>query len=128
MKLSQIQWCHSTINPVMGCDGCELAPPSGTIRHELVAALSRLVAHVPVSDLAKQVANTLSDRYLSEIYRDREDIVAALLRPYEEVASRTSHQALVDVVRRASKCYALLLGTMRGGHAGYGRSGGGLPP
>jgi protein gp37 len=26
---------------------------------------------------------------------------------------------LVDVVRRAAKCYALLLGTMRGGHAGY---------
>ena len=24
MKNTNIQWCHSTINPVMGCDGCEL--------------------------------------------------------------------------------------------------------
>jgi hypothetical protein len=128
MKLSQIQWCHGTLNPVMGCDGCELAPPSGTIRHEFIAALSRLVPHVPVSDLENQVANILGDRHLSETYRDREAIAAALLKPYEEVATRASHQTLVDVVRRAAKCYALLLGTMRGGHAGYGRSGGGLPP
>ena len=23
-KTTAIQWCHSTVNPVMGCDGCEL--------------------------------------------------------------------------------------------------------
>ena len=26
MKKTNIQWCHSTVNPVMGCDGCELWP------------------------------------------------------------------------------------------------------
>ncbi|MCP5536112.1 MAG: DUF5131 family protein [Akkermansiaceae bacterium] len=26
MESSKIQWCHSTITPVMGCDGCELWP------------------------------------------------------------------------------------------------------
>jgi hypothetical protein len=27
-----IEWCDSTINPVMGCDGCELWDPERGIR------------------------------------------------------------------------------------------------
>ncbi len=29
---TQIQWAHSTTNPVMGCDGCELYPTIAQIR------------------------------------------------------------------------------------------------
>lgn len=31
-KNTAIQWADSTINPVMGCDGCELWPTIGSLR------------------------------------------------------------------------------------------------
>ena len=34
---TKIQWCHSTVNPVMGCGGCELFPPPG----EVLASIDR---------------------------------------------------------------------------------------
>ena len=33
MKNTPIQWCDATINPAMGCDGCELWPPGVKIRN-----------------------------------------------------------------------------------------------
>lgn len=29
---TQIEWCDSTLNPMMGCDGCELWTPDGQVR------------------------------------------------------------------------------------------------
>jgi protein gp37 len=31
MKETDIQWCDSTVNPIMGCAGCELYPAWGTV-------------------------------------------------------------------------------------------------
>ena len=28
---TNIQWCHSTVNPIMGCGGCELFPYPKTV-------------------------------------------------------------------------------------------------
>ena len=41
MKSTKIQWCHSTVNPIMGCSGCELFPSPSTILDELDEQLSR---------------------------------------------------------------------------------------
>ena len=41
MKKTIIQWADSTVNPVMGCNGCELWPTPATLRREIVRALSR---------------------------------------------------------------------------------------
>jgi len=35
MRKTNIQWCHSTVNPVMGCDGCELWPAAGPMLQNL---------------------------------------------------------------------------------------------
>ena len=43
MKQTDIQWAHSTINPVMGCDGCELWPGIGKVANDLAAAIKKLV-------------------------------------------------------------------------------------
>jgi len=40
MISSKIQWCHSTINPIMGCGGCELFPSPG----EVLASIDRALA------------------------------------------------------------------------------------
>jgi len=37
---TQIQWCHSTINPIMGCGGCELFSSPGTILTQIDVALA----------------------------------------------------------------------------------------
>ena len=36
MKITKIQWCDSTVNPVMGCEGCELWPTSRSVKLRLV--------------------------------------------------------------------------------------------
>lgn len=38
---TKIQWCHSTVNPVMGCGGCELFPAPGTILTLLDSELAK---------------------------------------------------------------------------------------
>jgi len=35
MKNTTIQWCHSTVNPIMGCGGCELFPSPSTITDKI---------------------------------------------------------------------------------------------
>ncbi len=32
---TQIQWCHTTVNPIMGCGGCELFPKPDIIMLEI---------------------------------------------------------------------------------------------
>ena len=39
---TKIQWCHSTVNPIMGCAGCELFPPPGTVFELIDTALAGL--------------------------------------------------------------------------------------
>lgn len=50
MKQTEIQWCHSTINPVMGCDGCELWSPPGKIKVVMIATIQSLQQAQPESE------------------------------------------------------------------------------
>jgi len=38
-EYTEIQWADGTVNPVMGCGGCELFPPPGEILPKLDAAI-----------------------------------------------------------------------------------------
>jgi len=116
MKHTKIQWCHSTVNPVMGCDGCELWKPASAIRTVLLKLLLGQTSW-PERTLRQQLADVLGDRTTSDIYRDRERVAA-------EVVHRLGGNAemglmLIDTIRRECKCYAGLLGTFRAGHSGY---------
>jgi len=42
-----IEWCDSTVNPVMGCDGCELWMPSTNVRHCYAGQLHQVRAGRP---------------------------------------------------------------------------------
>lgn len=115
MKRTAIQWCHSTINPVMGCHGCELWKPSAAIVSELADFVSSLSQVVPL--IRSAVALAVGDRTTSELYRDRETVAAALalipgVDPFVQ-------DGAIDIIRRDCKCYAGMLGTMRAGHKGY---------
>lgn len=115
MKHTNIQWCHSTINPVMGCNGCELWPGRAQIAARLEQAL--VVDGVPRDVIKTAVRSALDGQELSGIYAGRE-VLADRLCNTLSLASK-DRQTISDVIRSSAKCYAGLLGTMRGGHKGY---------
>ena len=54
MKNTNIQWADSTVNPVMGCDGCELRPTPATLWREIVRALSRSGIQICTESLERE--------------------------------------------------------------------------
>src|ERR1035438_2009215 len=77
MKNTKIQWCHSTVNPVMGCDGCELWKPAAAIAMIMLAMLL-LLTKKPKSIVKPAVDRAVGDRETSELYRDRKQIAEDL--------------------------------------------------
>ena len=121
MKTTDIQWAHSTINPVMGCDGCELWPGKGKIVNELALAIHKLMGSQPglltQAAIRKIISRLIGQRANSQIYESRNDIAAALAAHFN--LDKPTWIVLVDIIRGHMKCYAGLLGTMRKGHKGY---------
>jgi len=121
MKQTDIQWAHSTINPVMGCDGCELWPGRGKVVSDLAAAIKKEVGTIngapTVAMIRKIVSQMVGKRQNSIIYADRNDTANKLANCFQ--LNKTARIALVDVIRSNLKCYAGLLGTMRADHKGY---------
>ena len=54
MKNTTIQWADSTVNPVMGCNGCELWPTPVILRREIVRALSRSGIQICTESLERE--------------------------------------------------------------------------
>jgi protein gp37 len=117
MKHTNIQWSHSTLNPVMGCDGCELWLPPGAICALLASFIA--IGHPNDPNVRRTVDRVVGERQTSELYRDREAIVDELVLALN---CQLFREELVDIIRKACPCYAGLLGTMRAGHKGYADS------
>jgi protein gp37 len=115
MKMTKIEWCHSTVNAVMGCQGCELWIPAYAIASQLECCIKR--AHHDNFDVQGVVARVVGKRVTSELYRDREGVCAKLASRLG--LAKETQTELNDIIRRSCKCYAGLLGTMRAGHPGY---------
>ena len=54
-KITKIQWCDSTINPTMGCAGCELFPSPGKITEAIDAAVSGCGANISSRQILKEL-------------------------------------------------------------------------
>ena len=118
MRNTPIQWTHSTINPVMGCDGCELWPSKSNLLRTLKATIEASAYPPPepkISEAMAAVTGTLSTT--SEIHAARKRVAADLVAKLQLPAALA--EVLENEVRKSCKCYAGLLGTMRPGHAGY---------
>jgi len=116
MKKTKIQWCHSTVNPVMGCDGCELWPGKA----QVVAGIHNeieLSSSLSGEPLRSVIRRALDNRQMSDIYGDRK-LVANEIASVFNLSDRV-RQKVVDVVRQNAKCYAGLLSSFRAGHNGY---------
>lgn len=121
MKNTLIHWCHSTINPAMGCDGCELWPRNNTIITDLAQFIctgTTTTSYQPkLPTIRKTVVAVVGGRATSAIYEDRITIADQLAQKLS--LAKPVRDGLVDVIRRACKCYAGLLGTMRAAHKGH---------
>lgn len=116
MKKTKIQWCHSTVNPVMGCAGCELWPG----RAQIVGAIKEVLPvdnTAPSTIISAAVQAAVNGRPMSGVYSNRKAIADQIQITLG--LSGDNRQALLDAIRSKAKCYAGLLGTMRAGHAGY---------
>lgn len=118
MRNTPIQWTHSTINPVMGCDGCELWPPKPKVLR-IIKEFIQASANPPAEPLISPALTAVTNQLLktSEIYTARKWVAAELEAKLRLSAPMVDE--LEEEIRKACKCYAGLLGAMRAGHAGY---------
>jgi protein gp37 len=118
MRFTPIQWTHSTVNPIMGCDGCELWPTQSRLL-QLVTEAVLAFASPPPAEAVRAAVTLAAANYprSSQLYSGRETFV-------DDLATRLNlsdrmRSDLVDVIRGHCVCYAGLLGAMRAGHPGY---------
>jgi protein gp37 len=120
MLNSDIQWCDDTINPVMGCDGCELWPKSAAVRK---AVVDELVRHFP--DEAKTkftmiVKNVLKDFETADLYHQRNKYIRAIDgAALKALPKGTVARSVKHVYEPLFKCYAAKVTDMRAGNKGY---------
>jgi protein gp37 len=118
MRNTSIQWCHSTINPIMGCAGCELWPSPAGLLKELQSRIRQLSSDSSHDRIADAVADaTRPFQWTSELYAARNQVAAQVAATLGLPPGAADE--LADVFRGNCKCYAGLLGTLRAGHAGY---------
>ena len=118
MKNTNIQWCHSTINPVMGCAGCELWPSKSKLLRQL-AEVIRSTPAPPVADEVKTVLESITAdwEHTSQIHFNRVVLTGQLTSHFALPPSVRNQ--LEELIRNACKCYAGLLGAARPGRPGY---------
>ena len=116
MKLTKIQWCDSTVNPVAGCNGCPLFPQPSVVRKQVSAWLTGfgLDAHFANS----VISGAAGEMSLSEMYHRRNDLSGTVTAVIEACKKHPLPRGFEkDLARQFSEpvsCYAGILHLMRG--------------
>jgi len=126
MLNTSIQWCHSTVNPIMGCSGCELFPSPS----QLLGKIDRALKIVPewtegtarsmfkqlITDAFQKVNNPEQGHSpaltTTNIWHLRRSFVKCVTDRFGRKAGRVAELAIAEAV----KCYAAHL------HLNKGRS------
>ena len=66
---TNIQWCDSTINPIMGCLGCELYPTP----QKILAAIDRACLQAGITDWTSGTATELFGELLDHGWSELEE-------------------------------------------------------
>jgi len=106
-RYTNIQWAHSTNNPVMGCDGCELYPTTANLRSKFLEFLSE---HNEVPLETRVALDVTIESGPQAVYSSREVICQTISSsalpdaPTEEVTRlAVSMQAFIE---KLYVCYA----------------------
>jgi protein gp37 len=114
--LTNIQWCHSTVNPIMGCGGCELFRYPKTILDLIDKAAKEICDQYKSGHAKRHLKQCLvlyqmgaPERALklstTNIYHLRHELVAEL----EKVYGKAAADAALAVIEQSVTCYAAKL-------------------
>ncbi len=117
MKYTSIQWSHSTINPVMGCLGCELFPTPEQLFRFLERAFGQLGQKIDSRKLFKKLIAAyyakirnpgpghLNEITTTNIWHLREVFAEQIAREHGKEAGRVAF----ETIKERMKCYAATL-------------------
>jgi protein gp37 len=108
MKNTKIQWADDTVNPVAGCDGCELWPSPGNIRRGLSDDLAGITG-LPLATVTRVVDSVITADITTEIWASRKEFAKAIAHGLMPSLSTNPKQLLAEVTRCLESrmvCYA----------------------
>lgn len=100
---TNIQWCDSTVNPMMGCDGCELWPTIPQLVETMVAT-----AETPREK--QRIKAEFSGLLPSDVYHRRAEFAAR----FSQTSMRHSIEKIEQAIKASFCCYAGQLHLFRG--------------
>ena len=127
---TNIQWCDSTINPIMGCHGCELLPTP----EKLLAAIDRACVLAGITGWTKGTAKSLFGEVLAQVWATLEEsetgpgeghqnglsttnlrhLRKRMKRRAAELFSTKAGRLIQATIEKSLKCYAAQLHANRG--------------
>ena len=121
---TDIHWCDSTVNPEMGCLGCELFSPPEVVLECIDAAIARVCARAKgqtreiFTRLIYDAYDRIPDPGLghvravinTNIWNLREQFCEEIARRFNKPAAKAAMQA----IQKSLKCYAWKLHIVRG--------------
>lgn len=121
-NITKIQWCDTTVNPIMGCGGCELFPSPGKVLETIDKAVAitgvRINSRAIYKDLVneayrkipnpkpghKNAVNTTNIWHLRELF----------LKQVKRDHGREAENAAEMAIRQSITCYAATLHLNKG--------------
>lgn len=112
MITTNIQWCDSTVNPVMGCDGCELYPQPKLIASAIIENLVK--ANIPPR-LAEEVVRSVCDGLdTTDLHQQRAAIGQKIESGLPKKFRQDIEAIVINTIREKVKCYAAVIHHNRG--------------
>jgi len=105
MKTTKIQWCDGTINPVMGCDGCELYPTSES---QVLRTVERVLVEEGVDQQKAREAMEACSVNRTSLMLQRDDIAKSLAERFcnDPRSQRKLARKLTNAIAGNYRCYA----------------------
>jgi protein gp37 len=120
--ITSIQWADSTMNPIMGCGGCELFPSPGEVLRAIDQAVQATGSRIDSRKIYKELINEayakISDRKpghknavsTTNIWHLREGFLKRVKRDHGEESKKAAKKAIWQSIT----CYAATLHLKRG--------------
>lgn len=121
-KNTDIQWCDSTVNPIMGCGGCELFPGPGEILEAVDGAVSKAGAAINSKAVYKGLVDETHGRIKTPLAGHKKTVnTTNIWHLRQEFADRIRREhgkdagdAAAGAIRKAITCYAAVLHLNKG--------------
>lgn len=116
---TKIQWCDSTVNPVMGCGGCELWPTCAQVRNAVIAHLENEMK-MRLNDRHRKTVARIIESFgalATDLYHRRHDVASEIIDAALAeglIEKRGSGTSLARVIADEFRCYAGILHTRHG--------------